>query len=79
MWSAWSAPLVPWLRIIKTLMSNQTPNCPSCKSDNVAAIAFGYPGPEMSEAASRGEIVLGGCIVNDDDPEWHCKDCKHNW
>jgi len=60
-------------------MSKNHPKCPSCNSDNVAAIAFGYPGPEMIEEADRGDIVLGGCCVEEDDPEWHCKDCAHEW
>jgi len=60
-------------------MTKDTPECPSCASNNIAAIAFGYPGPEMMEESQRGKIVLGGCIVTDDDPEWHCKDCAHQW
>ena len=40
---------------------------------------FGYPDPEMSEASERGEIVLGGCCVTEDDPKWQCKDCEHEW
>ncbi len=60
-------------------MSKEKPKCPSCSSDNVAIIAFGYPGPEMMEEAQRGDIVLGGCCVSGDDPEWHCKDCKKEW
>ncbi len=60
-------------------MDKKHPTCPSCDSKNVAPIAFGYPGPEMMEEAQRGKIVLGGCCVTDDDPEWHCKDCEHQW
>lgn len=60
-------------------MSKEKPQCPSCSSDNVAIIAFGYPGPEMMEEAQRGKIILGGCCVTNDDPEWHCKDCEHRW
>lgn len=60
-------------------MSRAKPKCPSCNSENVATIAFGYPGPEMITAAERGEIVLGGCCITEDDPEWHCKDCEHEW
>ena len=60
-------------------MAMPKPKCPSCGSDNVAIIAFGYPGPEMTEEAERGDIVLGGCCVADDDPEWRCKECKQEW
>ena len=60
-------------------MPKNIPICPSCNSENVATIAFGYPSPEMINAAERGEIVLGGCCVTEDDPKWHCKDCAHEW
>jgi hypothetical protein len=55
------------------------PRCPSCESEEVAKITHGYPGLEMLEALDRGEIVLGGCCVTEDDPEWHCKDCEYEW
>jgi len=60
-------------------MDKKQPICPLCNSNNVAEIAFGYPSPEMFEEAERGDIVLGGCCVTDNDPKWHCKDCEHEW
>ena len=51
--------------------------CPECQSTNIAPIAYGLPGPEMSESALRGEIVLGGCMV--DTPRWYCRDCESAW
>jgi hypothetical protein len=53
--------------------------CPKCNSVDIAKIAFGYPSEEMIQARERGDIVLGGCCVTDDDPEWCCKACQHNW
>lgn len=41
--------------------------CPKCDSVNVARIEYGLPGPDMAKKAGRGEIVLGGCCVTDDD------------
>ena len=38
-------------------------------------IAYGYPGPELVAAADHGEVVLGGCIVWDGMPRWHCPTC----
>jgi len=26
-------------------------------------VVYGYPSPELSERAERGEVVLGGCVV----------------
>jgi hypothetical protein len=36
-------------------------------------IAYGFPGPEMFEAAERGEIVLGGCTVDAGNPTRSCQ------
>jgi len=60
-------------------MPKKTPKCPECQSDNIAAIEFGFPGPEMIEDLDKGDIVLGGYCVTENDPEWHCKDCEHEW
>jgi hypothetical protein len=38
-------------------------------------IVFGYPGHETFEAADRGEIALGGCIVRGEDPTHRCTAC----
>lgn len=35
-------------------------------------ILHGLPSFEAFEAADRGEVVLGGCLVTDDDPEFAC-------
>ena len=35
-------------------------------------ILHGLPSFEAFEAADRREIVLGGCLVTDDDPEFAC-------
>jgi len=60
-------------------MTKPKKKCPQCDSDNVAAIALGFPSPEMSEDEERGNIVLGGCCVSEDDPDWRCKDCGNEW
>ena len=33
----------------------------------------------MMKLAEEGKIVLGGCIISDNDPMWHCIDCSHEW
>jgi hypothetical protein len=37
--------------------------CPLCDDSDTRRIEFGYPGPQMTRAAERGEIVLGGCYA----------------
>ena len=48
--------------------------CPHC-GGKVLRIQYGYPGPELFEAAERGEILLGGCIVDPSNPDYACPTC----
>ena len=50
--------------------------CPTCGSDRVVPILYGFPFGEMQEAADRGEAVLGGCIMSGHDPMKACLRCK---
>lgn len=47
--------------------------CPDC-GGVMAPIAYGLPGPEMFDAARRGEIVLGGCCP-DFTAQFRCTTC----
>ena len=38
-------------------------------------IVFGFPLPETFEAAERGEIALGGCLMSGEDPTHRCSAC----
>jgi hypothetical protein len=70
-------------RLIKSAekRSNEAQCCPSCSSKNVAEILRGMPG--MSKGFSRvhdsNQIKLGGCIIEDGQPEWYCNECEHEW
>ena len=61
--------------------ANETLQCPKCNRKNIALIFWGYPGDfdSIEEQVERKEIVLGGCIVTDNDPKWECNDCLHRW
>lgn len=48
--------------------------CPRCGGRTIP-IAYGYPGPGMFEAADRGEIALGGCCIDAEDPTRRCTAC----
>ena len=51
------------------------PNCKTCGA-LLLRIVYGYPMDSTMRDAERGQIVLGGCIVNGNDPEWACpNDC----
>lgn len=36
---------------------------------------YGEPIEELGRAEARGELVLGGCVISDNDPEWACLAC----
>ena len=51
--------------------------CPHCGEPlRVVPILNGYPAPEAFEAERRGELVIAGCLVGDDDPEYACANCE---
>ena len=52
--------------------------CPDCGGGGIR-IVYGLPGLEATEAAERGEVALGGCIVGDDDPNLRCRACGNEW
>ncbi len=51
--------------------------CPACGASPVAEILYGYYGhsPELEQDVEEGRITFGGCIVEDDDPDWKCTHC----
>ena len=42
-------------------------------------LVYGLPGPDLFDAAQRGEVVLGGCVLpmsrDDEDSDWACPVC----
>lgn len=49
--------------------------CPACGGPTIVPVVYGYPSPEMFEAATHDEIILGGCIAYPESPTWECADC----
>ena len=47
----------------------------------VAPIIYGYPNAALAEAADRGEVALGGCVLPfpDDDLRWRCVSCSRGF
>ena len=48
--------------------------CPQC-GGKVVNILYGEPSSEAFEKTDRGEIVLGGCIIYEDMPDYQCTGC----
>ena len=62
-----------------TAQTRAAPPCPRCDARTSVPIAYGYPSQKGFDAARRGEIELGGCIAQDNNPRWHCRSCGHRW
>lgn len=50
--------------------------CPKCGAKNVKYIMYGLPADPLD---IRDDVILGGCCVDDDSPDWHCEDCRWEW
>ena len=50
--------------------------CPHCRSRAGVPVRYGLPNAESAAAAARGEVVLGGCVLTDDDPPRCCLECR---
>lgn len=46
-------------------MTEPIHTCPTCQTDTVVPVVYGLPDDSDFEAASRGEVVLGGCIIEE--------------
>lgn len=59
----------PLESLITPLMSPDSspedrPVCPACGS-RIVPVVYGMPGPGMFEDAEAGNIILGGCVIDD--------------
>ena len=53
--------------------------CPSCNQETGVDIVYGMPGEETALKAEQGEIVLGGCVIEPNQPNYHCVSCGFEW
>lgn len=67
---ALDAPVIPVRR--------KPAKCKHC-GGKVAPVLYGEPSPEMMEAADRGEVVLGGCCISADGPDYQCPVCGQRY
>ena len=68
---------MPYLCVMTDAIDEETTTCPTC-GERGTPIVYGYPSLELFEAASRREVVLGGCVVTGDDPTHECPN-GHRW
>ena len=55
--------------------------CPNCNSVKTAEIVYGYImiDDKIQKLLNSEQIILGGCIITDNDPAWFCNDCKNRF
>ena len=54
--------------------------CPECLDrESIVSIEYGFPDEEMREKHDKGEIRLGGCVIQENNPDYHCNKCEHEW
>ena len=57
--------------IRKRNKSVSAPKCEKCGATTIP-IVYGYPSGSMFRDAALGKIVLGGCVIFGNDPQWTC-------
>ena len=63
--------IATWRRF-DTALSRVCPNC----GGSVVPLYRGLPGPEVFDMAERGEVALGGCVIEEgDQPTVRCTQC----
>ena len=57
------------------------PICPKCNSKNTCSIVYGYPADieVYLEAVAKKELYPGGCVVDENSPDWFCNNCELMW
>ena len=46
----------------------------------MAYILYGLPDFELCRAdVDSGKMILGGCDISENNPQWHCHTCSHEW
>lgn len=53
--------------------------CPKCRSKDGVDIIYGMPSLELQEQAEQGLVALGGCEIEDMQPERRCMKCGNEW
>ena len=51
--------------------------CPACSGAGIPLC--GLATFQAGQAAERGEVVLGGCEVTGEDPDYRCAECEVRW
>ncbi|MBU3588505.1 hypothetical protein [Polynucleobacter sp. 80A-SIGWE] len=53
--------------------------CPSCSKKTGVEIIYGMPSEDLAKKAELGEIALGGCVIEPNQPNYRCMSCSFEW
>jgi hypothetical protein len=55
-----------------------SPLCPKCQSENTCEILYGMQDytDELDRELESRKVHLGGCVMDDDSPVYHCNTCN---
>ncbi len=63
-----------WLRIVARMKRGRA-TCPRCLSTEVVPIVYGFPDEATRKKEAAWKLILGGCVLDANSPQWHCKNC----
>jgi hypothetical protein len=66
------------------LGKRRAPLCPTCSSPDVLPFLYGEPmagtkGSMGGPMQPDDEVVIGGCLVDPENPRWKCRACRHEF
>ena len=62
---------------MKSIFVTRKPRkCHRCGRQAVVKILYGEPNEEAEVLSKEGKLVLGGCIVIEQNPDWACTHCE---
>jgi hypothetical protein len=50
--------------------------CPKCGSAKTVEIIYGSPKAETLQRYLKGEVIMGGCVLAERVPNYHCQECS---
>jgi hypothetical protein len=53
--------------------------CPECGQENSVPLLYGLPEANAFRQAEQGVVVLGGCVMPEDEPAFVCRACGLQW
>ena len=53
--------------------------CPACGREESIPVVFGLPSPELMDAAEKGLVSLGGCMMPEGPADFACRSCGLEW